>query len=184
MSSRTCKQSAVANPDRVYWDSCTYLDWLTGEHELHADMDLLMEDWRAGLVTLVTSALTIAEVYFVRVSGRVQRSRDADIDALFNPPLGVNLVVVELNRLTAFVARDLARDGISPADAIHVASALEGRCPIMHTNDDALWLKSGKVGGDPTLKIAAPSWMRQLSAFEDSSELAPPSSQSPNAAQS
>jgi predicted nucleic acid-binding protein len=138
-------------------------------------MELVMEDWRSGVVTIVTSALTIAEENFVRINGRVDRSRDRDIEALFDPPLGVNLIVVELSRLTAFVARDLAREGISPPDAIHVASALEARCPIMHTNDDALWDKSGKVGGDPTLRIEAPSWTRQLSAFEDASEPQPPS---------
>lgn len=164
----------------MYWGACTYLDWLTGQHELHDDMELVIDDWKAGAVTLVTSALTIAEVYFVRVNGRVDRERDADIEALFNPPLGVSLVVVELNRLTARRARDLAREGISPRDAIHVASALEGGCPLMHTNDDGLWLKSEKVGGDPLLRIEAPSWTRQLSAFEDSTEPQQPSERSPD----
>jgi len=123
--------------------------------------------------------LTIAEVYFVRIDGRVDRSRDADIDRLFDPPL----IVVELSRLTARVARDLARDGISPRDAIQVASALEAHCPVMHTNDEGLWEKSGKVGGDPTLMIGAPSWTRQLSAFENPSEPQPPYGQSQSGAQ-
>lgn len=169
------------NPERVYWDSSTYIDYLTGEHELHEIMEMVIEDWRAGLVTMVTSALTIAEVFFVRVNGRVIRERDADIEALLNPPAGARLIVVEMNRVTAYRARDLARKAISPPDAIHVASALEGRCPRMHTNEHALWDKSEEVGGNPVLIIEPPRWQRQLRAFAGvPNELQQPSEQSPD----
>lgn len=170
----------MSNPDKVYWDSSTYLDYLTGTHPLHDIMHMVIEDWRNGLVTLVTSALTIAEVYFVRINGRVDRNRDADIDALFDPPPEMRLVVVETSRLTAYSARDLARDhAIAARDAIHVASAIEAHCPVMHTNDSRLWDKSGAVGGDPLLRIEPPSWTRQLTAFEDSTEPPRPHEQSP-----
>lgn len=114
---------------------------------------------------MVTSAITIAEVYFVRLSdGRIVPNRDKDIDALFAPPL----ILVETSRLTAYSARDVARKyGVSPTDAIHVASALEARCQVMHTNEKALWDKSGKVGGDPVLKIEAPAWTRQMTVVEN-----------------
>jgi predicted nucleic acid-binding protein len=174
------KPVLAPNPERVYWDSSTYIDYLSGEHSLHEMMEMVIEDWRAGTVTMVTSALTIAEVFFVRVGGRVLRERDPDIEALFNPPSGARLIIVELSRVTAYRARDLARDGISPPDAVHVASALEARCPLMHTNEHAVWDKSEAVGGDPTLRIEPPLWQRQLTAFDDSSEPPPPPEQSPD----
>ncbi|MGD0020095.1 MAG: type II toxin-antitoxin system VapC family toxin [Candidatus Limnocylindrales bacterium] len=165
MCAATYGKSEVSNPDRLYWDSSVYLDYLTGEHPLHGLMQMVIDDWQKGLVTLATSALTLAEVYFVR-SGtpkRVDRSRDKDIDALFDPPPGHRLLIVELSRLTALRARDLARNAsVSGPDAIHIASALEAHCQTMHTNDAALWTKSGTVGGTPTLRIEAPTWTKQL----------------------
>lgn len=159
----------MTNPDRLYWDSATFLDWLTGEHDLRAVMQLVIDDWEKGLVTLVTSALTIAEVFFVRLpsTGRVDRTRDKDVDALFDPPPGRRLIVVETNRLTAYRARDLARNfAIGPRDAIHVASAIEARCPVMHTTDGGLLQKSGTVGGDPVLRIETPSWTHEVTVDE------------------
>ncbi len=182
----------MSNPDRVYWDSATLLDWLTGEHDRHAVMQLVIDDWEKGLVTMVTSAVTLAEVFFVRLpsTGRIDRARDRDIDALFDPPPGRRLIVVETSRLTAYKARDLARNfAISPRDAIHVASAIEAHCPVMHTSDDALWQKSGTVGGNPVLRIEAPSWTHEVTMDEiaatnpvDPIELPLPPSQSPDGA--
>jgi predicted nucleic acid-binding protein len=169
------------NPERVYWDSSTYIDYLSGEHALREPMGLVIEDWRGGLVTMVTSALTIAEVFFVRVGGRVIRERDADIEALFDPPSGARLIIVELSRITALRARDVAREAVSPRDAVHVASALEARCPVMHTTDRALWDRSEQVGGDPLLRIEPPAWQRQLTAFDDANEQRPPVGRSPDA---
>lgn len=175
------------NPSKVYWDSSTYLDYLAGDHDLHDVMELLMEDWRKGLVTLVTSALTIAEVLFVRVraGGPADRSRDSDIDALFDPPTPRKLLIVELSRLTAYRARDLARTGIGPRDAVHIASALEARCSVMHTTDKPLCSRTGTVGGSPPLKIEAPGWTRQLEAFTTPAATEPqqPAEQSPTDAQ-
>jgi predicted nucleic acid-binding protein len=154
----------VINPDRVYWDSSTYIDLLTGEHALRDAMEMLIDDWKLGLVTLVTSTLTIAEVYFLRLGTpkRVDRTRDRDIDALFDPPPPRRLLTVELSRYTAMKARDIARGfSISGRDAIHVASALEAHCPVLQTTDDALWEKSGMVGGTPVLRIEPPKWSRQ-----------------------
>jgi predicted nucleic acid-binding protein len=156
----------ASNPDRIYWDSCAYINYLEGGHVLADPMELIMEDWGKGLVTIVTSSLTIAEVLYVRCSDqlkRTDRTREKDIEALFNPPTGSRLLLVELSRLTAFKARDLVwNSGINPKDAIHVASALEADCEILHTTDGPLRTKSGLVGGSPHLRIELPSWTRQL----------------------
>jgi predicted nucleic acid-binding protein len=155
------------NSSVVYWDACTYLDYLTGAHELKDAMELLIEDWHKGLVTIVTSTLTIAEVLFVRIQGKVDRTRERDIDALFDPPSPRKLLLVELNRLTALNARDIARIGVQPRDAIHIASAIEAHCPLMHTTDQPLWARSGLVGGSPALRIEPPSWVKQTEVQAD-----------------
>jgi predicted nucleic acid-binding protein len=158
----------ASNPERIYWDSCTYIDHLEGGHPLADEMEMIMEDWRKGLVMLVTSALTIAEVLYVKcadVKRRADRSREKDIEALFNPPPGPRFLLVELNRTTSLKARDLVWNaGIDPKDAVHVASALEARCEVLFTTEGPLRTKTGLVGGTPTLRIEAPSWTKQLAA--------------------
>ena len=130
-------------------------------------MEMILADWRSGNVTLVTSALTIAEVLWVKCEedearSMIDRSREPEIIALFDPPPSQRLTVVELSRITAMAARELFWDhGIKPKDAIHVASALATHCPVIHTNDVRLQEFSGRVGGTPELRIRAPSWVRQ-----------------------
>ena len=151
----------------IYWDSCIYLDFLKGDHPLHAVMLALMQDWQEGKVPLITSALTIAEVLWVHCDdaaarSMIPKSREKDIRDLFNPELPAKLEIVELSRLTAESARDLVwRHGVKPKDAVHIASALEAKCEVFQTNDKRLWQFSEKVGGDPVLRIEEPSWQRQ-----------------------
>lgn len=138
----------------------------------------LMQDWQEGKVPLITSALTIAEVLWVKCDDAVAQSmipkaREKDIRDLFNPEPPAQLQVVELSRLTAESARDLVwRHGVRPKDAVHVASALEAKCEVFQTNDKRLWKFSEKVGGDPVLRIEEPNWQRQeaMSQILDAAE--------------
>ena len=182
----------ASNPERIYWDSCTYLDYLEGTHALAPDMELMIEDWRRGLVTLVTSALTIAEVLFVKCAEEPRqpdRGRDREVDALFDPPPEQRFVLVELSRVTAIRARDLVRaNGIKPKDAVHVASALEAHCEVLYTTEGPtkpLRANSRLVGGSPILRIEEPAWVRQLDYANliESSAPSQPSAQSDDALQ-
>lgn len=156
------------NPDKVYWDSCTYLHFLQGDHERHEQMQMVMEDWKSGAVRVFTSALTIAEVLWIKCEDdqarmMIDRSRDAEIIALFEPPKDQLFTLVEVSRVIATAARELVWDhGIKPKDAIHVVSALAAHCPVLHSNDGPLCKFSGKVGGTPVLRIEPPTWSRQI----------------------
>lgn len=157
----------VANPTSVYWDSNTYLDYIRGNHSRHQFMQLLIDDWKQGKVTMVTSALTIAEVLWWRTSQnptrlRITRAEETRIRELFNPPKTQKLTIVEVSRRTAEAARELVwKSAVKPKDAIHVASAIEARCPVLQTSDEELMALSGKVGGNPLLVITYPDWTRQ-----------------------
>jgi hypothetical protein len=48
--------------DYRYWDSVTFLGWLSAEPDKAPDCKPILEAAEAGKVVLVTSALTIAEV--------------------------------------------------------------------------------------------------------------------------
>lgn len=156
------------NPEKVYWDSVSYLNYLKGDHPRHSDLQMVIDDWKSGAVTMVTSALTITEVLYVKIedsSARmlIDRSREEDLRQLFEPPPQQFLTIVELNRWIAMGARELVWNyGVRPKDAIHVASALQARVPMLHTFDRGLIDLSGTLGGNPTLRIEEPQWTRQL----------------------
>lgn len=161
-------RSGVTNPDKVYWDSCIYLDYLRGDHPLRDQMQLVIDDWRSGKVAMVASALSIAEILFVRcdpdnVTSMIDRSRESDILALFDPPRGQRFVLVEVSRPIAESARELVwKYNIRPKDAVHVASAVQAQCPLLQTTDKRLLNLDGKVGTAPPLRIELPAWTRQL----------------------
>ena len=161
----TWRRFVASNPDPVYWDSCTYLDFLRGGHPNQVHMRAALKDWEAGRVTLVTSTLTITEVLYVRCllpATWLNSSRRSDLLYLFSPSGDRKLTLVELTRPIAEAARDLCwNHGIRPKDAVHVASALAARCAVLHTHDGGLQKRSRQVGGNPILEITPPEWTWQ-----------------------
>ncbi len=155
----------ASNPNRVYWDSCVYLDFLRGGHPNQAHMRAVLRDWEAGNVTLVTSTLTITEVLFVRnlqPAAWLNASQRADLIDLFKPSGERNLTLGELTRPIVEAARDLCWDQlIRPKDAVHVASAIAAECEVLHTHDANLQKRSRQVGGNPILQITPPAWTWQ-----------------------
>ena len=155
------------NPDRIYWDSCIYIEYLRGGHETANAMRAILRAWENGQVTLVTSALTLAEVLWFKCGGRrewIDEPQRGELSNLFSEIRGNDseLIIVELSRRIAEATRELCWSfRIRPKDAVHVASALEANCPVLHTHDAELRKSSEKVGGDPPLKIALPEWSTQ-----------------------
>lgn len=163
------------NPDLVYLDSNFYFDYLISNragHQLAVDV---INAWKAGAVELATSALTLTEVLYVKLDvpnerRKIDRSREPDIIDLFAEYGPRRLRLIETDRRVGEDARRVFYDcAIDPKDAIHVASAIRGRCPVMFSRDHKLLRASGKVGGTPTLVIKKPSWTVQTSLGLDES---------------
>ena len=98
---------------------------------------------------IITLALTIAEV--LRLRGRTplpKTVRQKVTDFFRNDYISVRNVT----RRIAEGARDLVWDsGIKPKDAIHVATALDARLPLMNTFDEDLIKKSAQLGHPPLI---------------------------------
>ena len=93
------------------------------------------------------------------VTPRAEESRVLDLFSEYPPR---QFTLVELDRVIAEAARDLVWErNIKPKDAVHVASALKARVPMLFTNDQGLWRHTGQVGGDPVLRIERPIWTTQ-----------------------
>ena len=140
--------------DRRYWDSDCFLAWLQSEAGKADACREVLEAADDGKILLVTSALTLAEVLYLKGARPISKARkDIVVDFFKNDYIAVRNVT----RHVAEVARELVWDqGIRPKDAVHVATALEARLSLMNTFDQNL-VKKSPISGNPQLVIAKPS---------------------------
>jgi len=147
----------------VYWDSDAFLGWLQAERgktELCAG-SLKRAD--KGEIVIVTSALTLAEVLWMRGAPRIPEAKAEIVRKFFRRSY---MRVRNVTRATSESAQDLVwSHGIKPKDAIHVATALDANAAALETFDEQLIGKSGSVG-NPGLLIRKPIPPAQGGLFE------------------
>jgi predicted nucleic acid-binding protein len=140
--------------DRRYWDSDCFLAWLQSEAGKADACREVLEAADEGKILLITSALTLAEVLYLRGGRPIPKARK---DIVVNFFKNEYIAVRNVTRHIAELARELVWDhGIRPKDAVHVATAQEARLSLMNTFDRNL-LKKSPVPGNPPLVIAKPS---------------------------
>ena len=154
--------------DYRYWDSATFLGWLKKEPDKVPVCGPVIEAAESGTVTLVTSALTIAEVLWLKGQPKIQPQQARKIEAFFRHSW---IVVRELDRFIAEDARELVwTKNVKPKDAIHLATALRQDVQLdqFDTFDEGLIKLSGALG-NPPLTIGRPS-LPPLLPFEANDE--------------
>ena len=120
---------------RIYWDTMLFVYWLEGHPDHAARMNQIRKRMEARRDTLCTSTLTLGEV----LTGLYKRGAlemAAEIrDAFLSPQ-------IELIPFTPETADQYARirgnHRVSPADAIHLASAAQTGVDLFLTNDHRL----------------------------------------------
>lgn len=139
---------------RVAWDSASCLAFLKDE-EGRADLcENVLQQARTGKLVIVISALVLAETLHLRGAAPIARGKRDDVRKFF---LRSAFLVADVTRAIAERAQDLVWDqGVAPKDAVHVATALHYRVPILHTFDGGLHGKSKTLGSAPKLVICAP----------------------------
>lgn len=139
--------------DRRYWDSDCFLSWLQAEAGKAHVCEAVLEEAENGRVLLVTSALTLAEVLYLRDHTPIPREHKQKVIDFFKNEY---IAVRNVTRRVAEEARELVwENGVKPKDAIHVATALHDDLDILNTFDQKLIAKSGVVG-NPLLRIERP----------------------------
>ncbi|MDQ3692078.1 MAG: type II toxin-antitoxin system VapC family toxin [Chloroflexota bacterium] len=140
-------------PLLIYWDASVFLDYVNGVPDKLPLLDALLD--RAipgGDVEIVTSMLSITEVAFGYLDQFAQHfdpAIQAKIDALWTDPI---IKQVELYKEIAFEARDLvrtarlAKKGLKPPDAIHLATARRIGAVEFHTFDHRLFQYASQLG--------------------------------------
>ncbi len=149
-----------------YWDSDMFLGWLIHEPDKERACRAVLREAEAGRLLIVTSALTIAEVLWIRGQPKLSRDQAEQIERFFKHKY---IAFRNVDRTIAEAARQVVWDyDIRPKDAVHVATALDvhrtrdGGLDQFDTFDETLIRKSGQVGGNPSLKIGPPDIQETL----------------------
>lgn len=123
--------------ERVYWDSCVFLALLKGEPGRRNVCQALAETAEAGELTIVTSSATLIEVITLGEKlNALTEETEVTIRQFF---LNEWIEVVQLDRLVGELARDLIwKNKLSKLDAVHVATAVIERVPLLETYDENL----------------------------------------------
>jgi predicted nucleic acid-binding protein len=124
---------------RIYWDTILFVYWLE-DHPVYAKrVRHILAKMKERQDQLCTSAFTVGEIlvgpYKMRASETARRIRE-----VFQAPF-VEVIPYTLETADLY-AGIRARQGVSPADAIHLACAAQSRIDLFITNDAAL---AGKI---------------------------------------
>lgn len=154
----------MADPIKVYWDSCAWLGLINGESKRKPDLDAVYGNAKRGFIEIWTSTIALVEVN--RLESEMNQQRPippeglAVIDGILMQPF---VKLVSMDTIVATRARQLLRTTpklTKRPDAMHLATAMIWNIPIFHTYDgnDLLHL-NGKVECDDGTKmeIAVPS---------------------------
>ena len=151
--------------DLRYWDADAFLGYFKEEPDKYAACENVLKAAETGRVMIVTSALTIAEVLWAKGGPKLSRGKRDVIELFFRSPY---ISVRNVTRKIAEHARDIVWDrNIRPKDAIHVATALIEKIPVLNTFDQNL-LKHDSRLGNPALRIEKPYEPTQAGIDSDS----------------
>lgn len=145
----------------VYWDSCVFIDLLSQQKpERYAACNYMQQRAENDELLIVTSAASIAEV--TKLSGTshsIEKQSKMILDYFENP----YIVIRQVDRATANEAHEISRKhGLPPLDAIHVATALRAKVPVIYTYDGLKRRRKGLIkynllfGSNPALRIEMP----------------------------
>lgn len=129
----------------VYWDSVCFLGWLQDEEDKSSVCEQVLIEADAGKTTIVTSALTIAEVLMVKRQAPITKDKRDLVQSFFKRDY---IEIRSVTRRLAEHARELVWDaGIDPKDAIHVATAIGADLNEIHTFDGPLTTAVNQING-------------------------------------
>jgi predicted nucleic acid-binding protein len=143
---------------RRYWDACAFLGWLREEQDKVEGCGKVIRAAEAGKLQIVTSALTLAEVLWVKGKNPVPESDRELVRDLFRNSW---IVLYQLDRTIGEKAQEVVwKHGVKPKDSVHVATAMDAGVERLETFDGKLLSLSGI--GQPSLTIAEPDMDGQM----------------------
>ena len=120
---------------RVYFDSMLFAYYIEANPEFGPRVKQIYASIAKRQDTLCTSVFTIGEI----LTGPYKKGTQDIVSAIRNVirPPNVELIPFDLSTADRY-AKIRSTNSVSPADAIHLASAAEGRVDLFLTNDHRL----------------------------------------------
>ncbi|KRC79955.1 type II toxin-antitoxin system VapC family toxin [Sphingomonas sp. Root241] len=128
----------MADPTKVYWDSCAWLGLVNAEPDRLAQLQGVYGLARQGLIEIWSATISIVEANRLKSEKNSSRPISPEsialLDDLFFQPF---VKLVSLDSRIAKWARKLIRetDRLRGPDSIHLASAIVWNVPLFHTYD-------------------------------------------------
>ncbi len=142
----------------IYWDSNCFLAHLKAEEGRAEKCDGVLQRAKRGEVLIVTSALTLAEVLWLKDGPRLPKEKAEIVQKFFRRSY------IRVYNVTRKLAEDAQiyvwENNIKPKDAIHIATALHINVNAFETFDEPL-IKRAKTIGDRVLNIRMPEATKQ-----------------------
>jgi predicted nucleic acid-binding protein len=129
----------------VYWDTCVFLGYLQQTKGRYADLSKILAEAENNRILLCTSAITITEAAFIDRNANTSPEEIEQQGKIIKDFFRRDCVnIVWADQLVAQEAADILRryKGLTPLDAIQVATALFANVPCLYTYDGAN--KAGK----------------------------------------
>src|ERR1044072_6507382 len=131
------------DPKRIYWDSCVFIDRIQETADRINVLRAISKLAEDRDVILVTSAVAIAEVVRCEPDRALSEQDAKKIREFFENDY------ITVRQLTTDIAGKAAEispvQGRTPLDAIHVATAIDAKCLVLHTYDGRNKKKKGKL---------------------------------------
>jgi len=145
----------------LYWDSCAFIHRF---QETPKHVEALKEhiaQAKIGACHIVTSAVTLAEVYKIPDLGILPIEVSNRIMEFFKNEY---VVVYQADRPVCEEAHHIQRlhHGLLPMDAIHISTALAAKADVLITSDSKKYRRNGLLAhdqtiGSPPMKIQIPN---------------------------
>ncbi len=144
----------MAKPIRL-WDSCVILDYLGGNDAVAQACSNIIAQAERGELEIMVSALATVEVAYLK--GLDDQASEAMITEFFGRDY---MIPATVDVRVATEARGLIRKyrngpKIKPADATHLATAIQWNIPVIETTDPGL-LRFDQLEGNPRIAIRQP----------------------------
>jgi len=126
----------VAKYAKPYVDSSAWIAWARGEEREGVDRKAIISDIiraaERGDFTIHISAFTMAEVHKVAGDGNEKLPAE-DAERILEYLENDYITIIDVDRIVGESAHKLCVEHptLKPADAIHLASALRGKCDVL-----------------------------------------------------
>lgn len=140
---------------RRLWDSSVIIGYLTGQVDIKTDCDQIIEQAERGELEIVVSTIAQGDVAYI--PGKSVVESESLIQEFFSRRYIVTAAVdIPLVRIVRRLIREHGA-GLAAFDAIHVATAIQHKVPIIETTDPHLLRLDGKEG-NPKIIIRRPKY--------------------------